>query len=185
MMENFFLYLLKIIYLIIPGVFANMAPILVKNKFKKLAHPVDFNKTLGGKPILGTHKTFRGFIFGILFGILVVYVQQLLYSIEFFSRISILDYSSYNFVLLGFLVGFGALFGDSVKSFFKRRCNLKPGKSFFPWDQIDAPIGAIIFISFIYKFSFSLIVGIIIVSLLSHLLIRTVGYYLGINKERW
>ena len=184
-MENILYYALKIVYLLLPGIFANMAPVLVKNVFKSLAIPVDCNKTFRGKRVLGDHKTVRGFLFGILFSIIIAWIQTILYDFSFFRTISILPYSSSNFALLGFLMGFGALFGDSVKSFFKRRLNVEPGKPFFPWDQLDAPLGGIIFVSFVYQLSFSLIIGVIVVSLILHLLIRTIGYYTGLNKERW
>jgi len=179
------LYLIKLLYIILPGTVANMVPIFMKNMFKDLAFPLDFNKKIKGKPILGNHKTFRGLFFGVVFSIIVVWIQQILYYVPFFKSISIIDYSIYNFGVLGFLMGFGVLFGDSVKSFFKRRLNIKPGKSFFPWDQLDAPLGAIIFVAFIYRFTVGLVISLLVISLLMHLFIRTLGYYLKINKERW
>jgi CDP-diglyceride synthetase len=39
--------------------------------------------------------------------------------------------------------------GDAVKSFFKRRLGITPGKSWFPFDQLDFVLGAILFVSII------------------------------------
>jgi len=50
----------------LPAYFANMAPVLVQ-KINLFAYPVDFNQKMNNKPIFGKNKTFRGFIFGIIF----------------------------------------------------------------------------------------------------------------------
>ena len=101
----------------------------------------------------------------------------------FFSNLSLLNYS--NWLAIGFLLGFGALFGDLVKSFFKRRMNIKPGKSFFPWDQLDYTIGALVFILFLYIPSWQLVITILIISTLLHIIVKHIGYYLKINKIKW
>ena len=56
--------------------------------------------------------SWEGHLFGLIAGILVAYVQFLLYPN--FSSIALLDYK--NWLTIGFLLGFGALLGDSVKS---------------------------------------------------------------------
>lgn len=180
-----FIYILKLIYLMLPAGFANMAPIFFKNKYKFLAKPVDLGLKFRGKRILGDHKTLRGYFTGMVLAIIVIYLQKYLMDFSFFRKISIIDYYNINLLLLGFLMGFGALFGDSVKSFIKRQLNIEPGKPFVPWDQIDYSIGAIVFLSFIYKFEFIDMISIIIIFFLLHLLIRNIGFFLKINKERW
>ena len=117
-MVEFVVFLLKCFYLMLPAYFSNMAPVIVK-KINLFVFPLDFNKKLNKKPILGKNKTFRGLIFGIIFVIIVAYLQFLLYKAEFFKNISFIDYQ--NWPLFGLLMGLGALTGDLVKSFFKRR----------------------------------------------------------------
>ena len=102
--------ILEALYLMLPAYFANMAPVFFK-KVNFLNYPVDFGKKIKGKRILGSHKTFRGFFFGIILAIIVAYVQSLISA-----EVALVDYS--NWALIGFLLGFGALLGDSVKSFF-------------------------------------------------------------------
>ena len=142
-------FIASVFYLMLPAYFANMAPVLVKDihLFDFLAKPIDFGKKIKGKPILGSHKTFRGFIFGVIFALIIAYVQHILYRYPFFSSISFINYS--NWIAVGFLLGFGALFGDSVKSFFKRRVGIKPGHRFIPWDELDYTIGSLLFISIV------------------------------------
>ena len=46
-------FVLKCLYLILPGIVANGTVALFRHRFKRLAIPVDFNKKIDGKPILG------------------------------------------------------------------------------------------------------------------------------------
>lgn len=176
--------ILKSLYLILPGIFANMAPVLFK-RLNFLNYPVDFNKTLNEKPIFGNHKTYRGFFFGIILSILIVLIQRKLHAYEFFKNISLIDYYGVNILLLGFLIGFGVLFGDLVKSFFKRRLNIKPGKRWFPFDQLDSLIGGLVFVSLVYIPPFSVILILIILTLILSLGTNYLGYKLGLKETRW
>jgi CDP-2,3-bis-(O-geranylgeranyl)-sn-glycerol synthase len=168
----------------IPAMIANMVPVFVR-KIPFLDTPVDFNQKWCGKPIFGDHKTYRGFFFGILGAIIITYIQSLLYIYPAFQKVSFFDYSTSSFLLIGFLIGFGVLFGDLIKSFFKRRVNVKPGDKFFPWDQIDMVIGALIFISFVKIPSWQMILFYIIAGSTLHILLNHLGYWLGLQKVKW
>lgn len=175
----------KCAYMMLPSVFSNMAPVLFR-KIRFLDCPLDFGRKFRGKPLFGSHKTFRGFFFGTLLAILVSYVQRVVYSsVPFFARSSLIDYTQYNFVLLGFLLGFGALLGDLIKSFFKRRFGIRPGKRWFPWDQIDFMIGGLLLLSFIYVPPWQAILALLIVTPALHVFFKHLGYYLKINKAKW
>jgi CDP-2,3-bis-(O-geranylgeranyl)-sn-glycerol synthase len=169
----------------LPAYFANMAPVIVRRWTSFLDFPVDFGAKFGGKPLFGKNKTFRGFFFGIIFALLLSYLQHALESVEFFSSISIIDYSGWNWALIGILMGAGALLGDLVKSFFKRRIGVKPGERFFLFDQVDFVIGALLLIALIYVPPISLIITIILLSILLHVIVNHAAYYLKIRKEKW
>ncbi len=180
--------ILQSVYFIVPAYFANMAPVIAKRLkiFERANKPVDFNaKAFDGRPLFGKNKTVRGFIFGVAAGIVLVFLQRILYAFESFRWISITDYSS--FLLLGTLMGFGALSGDVIKSFFKRRFNIKPGKKFIPFDQTDFVIGAYLFVFPFYSsmISWELFFSSLIVSFFLHILVNHVAYYLNIRKEKW
>ncbi len=166
----------------LPAYIANMTPVLVK-KINFLNYPIDSNRKFRGKPLFGSHKTWRGLIFGILAGILIVYIQYFLQSYQFFSGISILDYS--NWLTIGFLFGAGALVGDLVKSFFKRRSGVKAGERFMPWDQLDYTIGSLLFISFIFIPSLELIAALLIINFILHILVNHLAFYLRLSKVKW
>ena len=168
------IFIIKCIYFMLPAYFANMAPVIVKKSFKKLAIPVN-------EKIFGKNKTYRGLIFGILFAIIIAFAQYLAYSP--LSYLYFFDYS--NWLELGFLIGSGAVFGDLIKSFFKRMLGYKPGQPFVPFDQIDFVIGALLFVSLVFELTIEMIVTIIITSFILHILVNHAAYYLKIRNEKW
>lgn len=174
--------IIQCFYFILPAYFANMAPVIVK-KINFLEIPIDFNKKINDKPIFGKNKTFRGLIFGIIFAMIITYLQFLLYKNGLFVEISIIDYS--NWILIGFLMGFGAIFGDLVESFVKRRLNYKPGKSFVPFDQLDFVVGALIFVYPLVMLSLNKIVIILLLSFVLHVIVNHFAFYMNIRKEKW
>jgi CDP-2,3-bis-(O-geranylgeranyl)-sn-glycerol synthase len=177
-------FIAKCIYFMVPAYFANMAPIIAKGWFRGLAIPIDFGANLNNKPLFGKNKTFRGLIFGILFAVVMSFGQRILYvSSSFFRGISFFDYT--NWLAVGFLMGFGAILGDLVESFFKRRIGIKPGSRFVPWDQLDFVLGALILVSIVFKPSLPTIVTILLISFVLHMLVNHAAYYLKIRKEKW
>jgi CDP-2,3-bis-(O-geranylgeranyl)-sn-glycerol synthase len=175
--------ILQCFYFMLPAYFANMAPVMVKKTFNKLAFPIDFNRKINNKPVFGKNKTFRGLIFGVLFAIITAFIQFLFYRNNIFTDISIADYSGW--LLLGFLMGAGAVLGDLAESFVKRRMNYKPGKSFIPWDQTDFVIGALIFVYPIIMLSLNKIIIILLLSFVLHIIVNHIAFYIGVRKERW
>ncbi len=162
-----------------------MAPVFASRFIKKFNTPIDFGKKINGKPIFGKNKTYKGLIFGTFVGIFISFIQFLLFKLDVFREISFLNYTFKNFYIIGFLLGFGALFGDLVESFFKRRVGIKPGKSWVPFDQIDYVLGAIIFLLPIYEVSLKMFLTILIISFFLHIIANQIGYYLKLEKTRW
>ena len=175
--------ILQCFYFMLPAYFANMAPVLAKNMFRKMALPIDFNMKLGKYAIFGENKTYRGLVAGVIAAIGVAYVQFFLYSENILSDFAIVDYS--NWLLIGFLLGFGAMFGDMVKSFVKRRLGLEPGMPFVPFDQLDFVFGALIFVYPVARLSMEKMAIILFISLILHIIINHIAFYTGIRKERW
>jgi len=140
--------ILTALWIFLPTAFANAAPVIAHNIsfLNKFNAPLDFNKTFRGKRIFGDHKTIRGIIAGAVFGLIVAGVQMFISNIfswpEQYS--AGLDYQSPIILLFGFCIGFGAVAGDAIKSFFKRQMSIPPGKSWVPFDQLDFVIGGII-----------------------------------------
>ncbi len=182
MPESLAVLMLKCFYLMLPAYFANMAPVIVK-KINVLAVPIDFNKKINGRPLLGSNKTYRGLVFGIGFAVIIAYLQFLLYGREFFRGISFIPYE--NWPLFGFLMGLGALTGDLVKSFFKRRVGIEPGRTFIPFDQADFVIGALLFITPVFGLTLNILFISLLLSFVLDVIVNHIAFYLGARNEKW
>ena len=91
------------IWYALPAYIANMIPVIAGG-----GRPIDLGKNfIDGKRILGDHKTIRGFLSGVVAGTLVGLIQ---------GRI-----------IQGLLLGLGAMIGDSLGSFIKRRIGIESG----------------------------------------------------------
>lgn len=175
--------LLKTLWLLLPAGIANMSPVLVK-WIPFLNVPVDCGIQVRKRPLFGKNKTYRGFLFGTLMAIAVVYLQTLLS--EPMRTYSILNYTKINVWHVGFLLGFGALLGDMIESFFKRQIGVTPGSSWPPFDQIDWILGGLVFVHF---FSQPLHWSIWITGIVGfgaiHPLVNLIGYFLKIKKNKF
>lgn len=182
-----FFFAVKTLYFFLPAYFANMTPPVLRKlrAFEFLAGPVDFGKNLNGRPILGSHKTWRGLIFGSAAGIGVFSLQAYLDGFEFFGQFALIDYQSANVLWSGFLLSFGALFGDMLFSFFKRRLNIAPGKSFLPFDQIDYVVGAFLLTSPYLRLELSVWITLTAATFVLHILVNRIGYEIGISENKW
>ena len=177
--------ILQALFLMLPAYFANMAPIFARNKLTFFDVPVDFNKKLFGQPIFGENKTIRGFLAGTVASIVIVIIQKLLFQFSFIKSISLINYDQQNFFILGFLFGFGALFGDLVKSFLKRRFRIAPSKSVKIIDQLDYVVGSLFFVSIIYIPPISIIILALVMSIVLTIIINHLAYYAKLRNERW
>ena len=124
-----------ILWFFLPAMIANMAPVIATrfNFTPILNKPLDAKLMWRGQRLFGSHKTIRGLIWGMVAGAITAVIQ---YQITGSFGLATTALS------VGALLGFGALTGDVVKSFFKRRWAIQPGSVWMPWDQIDFVIGA-------------------------------------------
>ena len=178
-------FILEIIWLLLPAGVANIVPVLVR-KINFLNYPIDARRNLFGHRIFGENKTWRGFFFGILAAIAMLAAQRQIYTYSIVAKsISLFDYTSINIYLLGFLFGFGALFGDLVKSFIKRRCGIAPGTRWVPFDQVDWVIGALLFSNYFFEVTIIICIAALIIGGLLHSFINILGYWLKIKANRF
>ena len=160
----------------IPAGTANMAP-LFANKIPLLNEwktPIDLGRTYKGTRIFGKNKTFRGLLCGVILASLTAFLIYHLFSVP---------YSQTVFVAGGAAMGFGALLGDAVESFFKRRAGVAPGNAWFPFDQLDYIIGGLIISYPILTPSLATIVRVIVLYFGLHLLVSYIGYLLGFKEK--
>lgn len=110
-----FNWIFQPLWFILPSYLANTTPIFVR-KLNILNYPIDFGLKYQGKRIFGQNKTWRGLFFGCLIGILTAILQA-------------------RGMQIGIILGFGALLGDLIGSFIKRRLNFPPGQPNILLDQ--------------------------------------------------
>ena len=167
----------------------NMTPILVaKSKWPPLRNwttPIDFGRTFRGKQIFGTHKTWRGLITGMIASTAVLAMQQLLFRHAAFLQTWIggFDFGHLPTLIVGPLLGLGALGGDAIKSFFKRQRGTAPGESWFPFDQLDLPLGALIFTYPYIHPSLTQSLMVVAVGCASQLISSYVGFLLHLKDQ--
>ena len=179
-------FIFQCVYFFLPAYFSNMAPTFAKKAgiLKFLAKPIDFGKQFKNKPVFGPNKTWRGLISGVVLGILIAYIQKFLWQFSYFQKISFLNYQEINVFFFGFLLSFGALFGDLISSFFKRRQDIPPGKSWIPFDQISFVIGAFLFVNPFFKISVLAWFYILFLSFFLHIIFNRIGFWLKISDGK-
>lgn len=169
----------EVFWFFLPAGIANMAPIFAVH-MPLLRHwntPLDFGKSFHGKRIFGDNKTWRGLVFGVFCAIVFGLFQYrvIAYSAESTSFI----------ILASGLLGFGALAGDAIASFFKRQRNIPAGYSWIPVDQTDYIIGGLIMVYPLIPKQLTLTIALMTVAMymLLHVAVSYFGYLLGLKKK--
>jgi CDP-2,3-bis-(O-geranylgeranyl)-sn-glycerol synthase len=178
-------YFLQALWFLLPAGVANMAPVLVK-KINFLNYPVDGGKYFLGERLFGDSKTWRGLFFGAVAGVFTIFIQRLFFSqFSLVRSISVIDYLDKDIYMIGFLLGLGALFGDLIKSFFKRRAGVAPGHPWVPFDQIDWIIGALLAVSWLIDLSWQFWLFSLFIFGLLHPAVNIIGYWLKLKSNRF
>jgi CDP-2,3-bis-(O-geranylgeranyl)-sn-glycerol synthase len=145
-------------WIIIPVYTANATAVLVGG-----GTPIDFGKNWrDGKRILGDGKTWNGLFIGTLLGMIVGFACAIAASFLPNSDYAFLNLTAFNgfpsMIPLLFSLCFGALLGDIIESFFKRRLGIGRGVDWIPFDQLDFLLGALGF-SFLASWMIQLFTG--------------------------
>jgi len=140
--------IIQAFWIIIPAYVANGSAVLVGG-----GKPIDFGKKWkDGKRILGDGKTWRGLLVGSFLGMTAGFGLSVasIYIDEWgYGYLGLSDFYGFPYMIpIIFSICFGALLGDIVESFFKRRIGKKRGEDWIPFDQLDFILG-VLFISFL------------------------------------
>lgn len=156
----------EIFLFFLPAFVANAVPVIVMNipGIRKWDTPV-------WERFLGKNKTWRGFIFGIGCAIAVGGIQFWIGGQDPFFGL-----------MWGGLLGIGALGGDSVESFVKRRMNIVPGQALPFWDGVDYIIGALLLGCFMYIPNLSEVFFLIIIGPILSFLSNVLAYVFKLKK---
>ncbi|MCK4284933.1 MAG: CDP-archaeol synthase [Candidatus Lokiarchaeota archaeon] len=199
--------------LIVPAYFSNASMVITGG-----GRPIDGGKLFrDGRRILGDHKTVKGlkgpiyigiplsFIVFLLFFILWQPIEDIIFQASaeglyiLYNDINIFQYyfiggeTPLNFLVLLIriiLASYGAVIGDLVGSFLKRRFDIKSGAPFWIVDQLDFALIAILFVSipgFISPQLFLLpdiyiLIFLIILTPAVSIIANTVAYLVGLKS---
>jgi CDP-2,3-bis-(O-geranylgeranyl)-sn-glycerol synthase len=116
---------------------------------------------------------------GSLFAVAVAFVQSTL------SDNVPLRWAPNNWLLIGMTSGAGALGGDALKSFFKRRRGIAPGRPWIPADQLDFVVGALVGLAFVVPLSWSEVVLVVVFTFIADVLVNHISFRIGIRNSAW
>ena len=178
-----------VIYFMLPAYLANVSALVFGG-----GKPLDFGRNFrDGRRIIGNGVTWKGTIIGTLIGTFIGIIQGSIsvYYGNIFSLIpgimiiqGPIPTSIIQGALIGLFLGGGALIGDAVGSFIKRRIGIKRGKAAPFLDHLDFVIGALVFASLIVFIPLNMIIIILIISIVLHLLTNMIAYLIGM-KDVW
>jgi CDP-2,3-bis-(O-geranylgeranyl)-sn-glycerol synthase len=149
-----------------PSYVANAAPLVFGG-----GRTLDGGRKLSdGQPIFGSHKTIRGVIVGILAGSAIGLAESPVDS---------------RLVLAGFTIAIGAVSGDLLGAFVKRRFRIEPGRAFPVLDQLDFVLGGLLFGYPFFPLGLFSTLLVVMVTPPIHLATNYGAYRLGMKKTRW
>jgi CDP-2,3-bis-(O-geranylgeranyl)-sn-glycerol synthase len=137
--------ILQAFWIVIPIYVANASAVIVGG-----GTPIDFGKTgKDGRRILGDGKTWKGLFSGTFLGMTAGFGLTVAASYLSESEYAFLGLTNFEgfplMIVILFSLCFGALLGDVVESFFKRRIGRDRGQDWVPFDQLDFLLGALTF----------------------------------------
>lgn len=177
------------IWLMLPAYIPNNAAALFGG-----GTPIDMGKKFrDGKRVLGDGKTYRGLILGSLCGVAVGALEIVLAP---YIAPHLAAYVEPDLFMRASLVALitmpvGALLGDIVKSFFKRRMGFDRGAMLPIADQLDFVAGAwaltLLFdwSWFFSNFTLAVVLTVIIITPVLHLATNIIGFKIGKKDVPW
>ncbi len=166
--------LIAIILFLLPPYVANAVPVIFGG-----GAPVDFGMSAwDGRRWLGDGKTWKGLIVGIVAGVIVGYAEA-----------GVTGNSAFAF--LAFLSSSGAMLGDMLGSFIKRRLNYERGRPSLLMDQLLFIIVALLLPYFILAAMLpqvllpEAVVLVLVVTYVLHRVMNIIANLLGLKKVPW
>ncbi len=182
-LDIFNIYILvEAVWCILPAYAANgLVPV-----FKKWCrHPIDGGRVLGKNRLLGDGKSWEGLFIGILFGTIIALVEQFAYPFLPWDISPVPLFIAHMWLGTGFLLGLGAMVGDSVGSFIKRRIGLERGRPAFLLDQEMFLIFAMLFAALLIPIKYQWFVLLLVLTPTLHWIANLIGYAMHVTRRPW
>jgi CDP-2,3-bis-(O-geranylgeranyl)-sn-glycerol synthase len=171
----------KALWILIPAYAANGFP-----PFAQGRHAMDFGKKFfDGKRVFGEGKTWEGFFLGLIAGIFYGLLETWLApNFNAYANLFGVKLPTMN-LLVAFMLSLGALIGDLVGSFMKRRLSMPRGYPCPILDQLDFVVGATFFAYWFTEITPIMFLFMLAITPIIHRVTNIVGYMLKIKKEPW
>lgn len=155
-------WIAETLYIYLPAYLANAAPVILNG-----GGPLDRGRTwIDGEPLFGDHKTVRGTISGLVVGIIAGFILMM--------------------PLRGVLLSVGAIGGDIIVSFIKRRLKLQPGAMFPVADQMGFIVFAVLLVSLVQPSPpWERAVAILVATLPIHYMTNVFAWALRLKSDPW
>jgi CDP-2,3-bis-(O-geranylgeranyl)-sn-glycerol synthase len=169
------------VWAMLPAYVPNNAAVLVGG-----GPPIDGGRTYGGRRLLGDGKTWRGTAGGIVAGVLLAVVLDAVRPAVVAA--TGLDLPAFPLSAAVALAA-GALLGDILASFLKRRAGRERGAAFPGLDQLDFVVVALLSTAVVAPawvgrvFTLPVIVVVLVVTPVLHLSTNAGAYLLGLKEE--
>ncbi len=148
--------------------------------------PIDLGRNFSdGRRFFGDGKTFRGFILGVVAGIAIGIVE--IWARGAYDLVSLPEQTFTSIIVLSC----GALLGDLVKSFFKRRLGKDRGAKWPIADMYDLVAGALILMLIVdpawmfTNVTIPVLIFILILTPILHRSVNIIGYLLKVKEVPW
>ena len=175
------------LWLGLPAWIANATPVIFGG-----GRPIDGGRLLrDGNRVLGDGKTIRGFIVGVFFGTLTgigqfISAPYLMPLMEFYLPVTPeMQYVLFMTIPAAILLSVGALMGDLLGSFLKRRVNVESGGPSPFLDQLGFIIMALLFAYPVLQPLSIYAAVLIVMTLVIHWVSNALGYLLGFKENPW
>ena len=181
------------VYYIIPAYVGNGFAVVTGG-----GRPIDLGRKFTDKRrILGDGKTIRGFIGGLMIGFsagllqlaianpLNELMQSLIIQYQLGIDATVVERMISPSILRVFLISLGALLGDLLGSFIKRRMDLERGKPAPLLDQLDFVAVALLFGYIVTPLPWAYLVVILVLTPLIHLMANGIAYKAGLKSVPW
>ena len=169
------------VWAMLPAYVPNNAAVLVGG-----GPPIDGGRTYEGRRLLGDGKTWRGTAGGTLAGVVLAVALNLVAPVV----VSASGLALPMFPLRAAVaLAFGAMLGDVLASFLKRRTGRERGAAFPLLDQLDFVIVALVLAALVapawfgQTFTLPVLVAVLVVTPVLHLTTNAGAYLLGLKEE--
>ena len=175
--------LVEVIWLILPAFAANgLAPLAGR---LRATHPIDGGRKLEKERVFGDGKTWEGLGLGVFVAVIVSLIQMgaqpfLPWSLSPVA-LAIVPMGP----VLGLLLGLGAMLGDLVGSFLKRRFRIPRGKPAPLLDQEDFLVGSLVLASLAVAVSLRWWILLLVITPIIHWVANLIGYVVRVKREPW